>query len=68
MTSGSSGLTDTAMITPAKHLLAPGALPQMALATEVRTFFRRSPDTPVNSAPYIPPAMRKKTSHQLRSP
>eukprot|EP00972_Heterocapsa_arctica_P045913 6775520-Heterocapsa_arctica.AAC.1 len=42
---------------PAKHRLAPGALPQMALATEVRTLFLRCPGTPVSSAPYIPAAI-----------
>eukprot|EP00972_Heterocapsa_arctica_P110690 16298050-Heterocapsa_arctica.AAC.1 len=42
---------------PAKHLLAPGALPQMALATEVLTLFLRCPGTPVSSAPCIPTAI-----------
>eukprot|EP00972_Heterocapsa_arctica_P035444 5215348-Heterocapsa_arctica.AAC.1 len=68
MTSGSSGLPGTARITPAKHFLAPGALPQMALATEVRTFLRRSTDTPVSSATYIPPAIRNTSCALLRAP
>eukprot|EP00972_Heterocapsa_arctica_P055805 8231765-Heterocapsa_arctica.AAC.1 len=46
-------------MTPARHLLAPGALPQTAHATDVLTFFLRCPGTPVSSGPYIPPAIRR---------
>eukprot|EP00972_Heterocapsa_arctica_P085819 12647315-Heterocapsa_arctica.AAC.1 len=44
-------------MTPAGHLLAPGGFPQMDIATDVLTIFRRYPGTPVTSAPYIPPAI-----------
>eukprot|EP00972_Heterocapsa_arctica_P081961 12079589-Heterocapsa_arctica.AAC.1 len=64
--SGSSGLPGVARMTPARHLLAPRGLPHTALATEVLTLFLRSPETPVSSAPYIPPAMsRPPTSFAL---
>eukprot|EP00972_Heterocapsa_arctica_P029737 4379119-Heterocapsa_arctica.AAC.1 len=56
--SGSSGLPGTARMTPATHLLAPGGFPQMDLATYV-TLFRRCPGTPVSSAPYTPPAIKR---------
>eukprot|EP00972_Heterocapsa_arctica_P010108 1483786-Heterocapsa_arctica.AAC.1 len=57
--SGSSGLPGIAKMTPAKHLLAPGAFPHMARAADVLIRFLMSPETPVNSAPYIPPAMSR---------
>eukprot|EP00972_Heterocapsa_arctica_P059186 8728351-Heterocapsa_arctica.AAC.1 len=64
--SGSSGLPGVARMTPARHLRALGGLPRTALATDVLTLFLRSPETPVSSAPYIPPAMsRTPTSFAL---
>eukprot|EP00972_Heterocapsa_arctica_P049996 7352947-Heterocapsa_arctica.AAC.1 len=58
-TSGSNGLPGTARMTPARHLLALCALPEIACATAVLTLFLRYPGAFVSSAPYIPPAISK---------
>ena len=44
---------------PARHLLELIALPEIARATAVLTFFLRCPGAPVSSEPYMPPAIKR---------